>query len=59
MVEGVTVVTAGITAVCGGGGTWLRGDGGGDSGGDGGGDGGGGGGGGDGGDDSGGAWSRG
>ena len=25
MVEGVMVVTAGITAVCGGGGTWSRG----------------------------------
>ena len=29
MVEGVTVVTAGVTAICGGGGTWSRGDGGG------------------------------
>ena len=29
MVKGVTVVTAGVTAICGGGGAWLRGDGGG------------------------------
>ena len=33
----VMVVTAGVTAVCGGGGMWLRGDGGGQGGGDGGG----------------------
>ena len=26
MVEGVTVVMAGVTAVCGGSGAWLRGD---------------------------------